>query len=564
MPLRMHRTITMGAGAPNQFPGRPIVIRGGTLIDGTGREPIKHAVVVVEGEKIKAVGTQGEVPVPPRSDVIDARRKTLLPGLIDGHGHLEDFVGEIYLHLGVTTCPDIQAMRDEYWSMAQRDGTNMGLIRGPRIWSAGRAIGAGPDMTATGGGRNARGTLSWVKTPEEAREAVRQKQQLGLDQLKIMDYLPMDAVKAACEEGRRFGLHATCHTYDVCASAEAGVSGVEHFWSVGFTSIADVNRRQKLVDDRYASRIDSEEMPYYYEPESFDRIIEVMVTNNVSWSPTVATWFRPLSPSAERFRKRELSILNQAKYLPTVVGGVTLGQYDRVKRFPADKLDRIKRGYEKIEDFIRRYVRAGGIIRAGSDPSHGMPGLLVHEEMTMLVEAGLTPMQAIQSATINVAKLFGKDKDFGTVQPGKTADIIAVDGDPLKDIWSTQNVKMVLLSGKLMDIRFSAAYKNPIPSPDPWRLIPSRIEVSPRSIPQGSKSTVVSVKPATGRVAPWHQVAFDGTLLATRFVNSTELQATVPPRAFKRAGLKWVTVVSPRESGGSSQPEYVIVSFKKK
>ncbi len=561
--MKMHRTIKMGAAAAKQNSGRPIVISGGTLIDATGNSPTQDALIVVDGERIKAVGRKGELAIPEKAEVISVKGKTVLPGFIDGHGHLEDFIGEIYLHLGITTCPDIQAMRDEYWSMAQRDATNMGIIRGPRVWSAGRAIGAGPDMTATGGGRNHRGTLAWVQTPEQAREVVREKKRLGLDQLKIMDYLPLDAVKAACEEGRKLGMNATGHTYDVCASAEAGMSGVEHFWSVGFTSIADVTERTKLVNDRYGSRIETEEMPYYYQPENFDRIVDKLIEHNVSWSPTVATWFRPLSPRAERFRRRELSIVNKATYLPSVVRAVTLGQYERFKKFPADRLDRIRKGYEKIADFIRRYVKAGGVIRAGSDPSHGMPGMLVHEEMSMLVEAGLTPMEAIQSATINVAKLFGKDKEFGTVEAGKIADLVIIDGDPLKDIWATQNVKMVLLSGKVMDISFHANHSNPIPSPDPWRLIPREIEVTPRSIPQNSKSATITVKPLTGRVAPWHKVTLAGKLLNTRFVNSTELKAIIPPKELRSGGLKWVNVVSPGESGGTSLPAYLIVPFRR-
>ena len=554
----------MGSGAPKKTSTRPLVIQGGTLIDATGSTPLQDAVIVIEGERIKAVGKRGEIAFPAKSDVINAKGKTLLPGFIDGHGHLEDFAGEIYLHLGVTTCPDIQTNRDEFWSMAQRDGTNMGLIRGPRVWSSGRAIGGGPDMTATGSGRTFRGTLSGVKTPEEARQAVREKKKLGLDQLKIMEYLPLDAVKAACEEGGRLGFKATCHSYDVCASAEAGVNGVEHFWSVGFTSIGDLTKRAKMVDDRYGARIDTEEMPYYYETENFDRIIEVMVRNGVSWTPTIATWFRPLSPSAERFKRRELTILNKATYLASVVRAVTLGQYERFKKFPPDKLNRIKEGYGKIEEFIRRFVKAGGTLRAGSDPNHGMPAMDIHEELTMFVEAGLTPMQAIQAATINVAKTFGKDKDFGTVEPGKIADIIMIEGDPMKDIWSTQNVKMVLMSGKLMDIRFHADHKNPIPSPDPWRLIPRQIEIIPRSIPQLSKPTRVSVRATAGRVAPWHKVALDGKVLETRFVSSTELQATIPSQAIKNAGLHWVNVVSPRESGGSSTAAYLVVPFRKK
>src|SRR5262249_31935429 len=104
-------------------------------------------------------------------------------------------------------------------------------------------------------------------------------------------------------------------------------------------------------------------------------------------------------------------------------------------RFHPERLNNAREGYKNIEDFIRRFVQAGGIIRAGSDPNNGLPGLGVHQEITMFVEAGLTPMQAIQAATINVARAFRKDKDFGTVEAGKVADIIAVEGDPLKDVW---------------------------------------------------------------------------------------------------------------------------------
>ena len=160
-----------------------------------------------------------------------------------------------------------------------------------------------------------------------------------------------------------------------------------------------------------------------------------MVEKNVSWAPTIATWYRPLSPSVARFKERELSILDrkEAKYLPGVLREQALGQYERYAKFAPERLNKAREGYSKIEDLIRRFVKAGGILRAGSDPNNGLPGLGVHQEITMFVEAGLTPMQAIQSATINVAKAFHKDKDFGTIEAGKVADVIAVDGDPLKD-----------------------------------------------------------------------------------------------------------------------------------
>ena len=106
----------------------PLVIQGGTLIDGTGRTPLDDAVIIVEGERIKSVGKRGELSVPRAARVIDVKGKTILPGLIDGHCHLLDFMGEIYLHLGITTCPDI-TQNDDEWTLAQRNGTNLGKIQ---------------------------------------------------------------------------------------------------------------------------------------------------------------------------------------------------------------------------------------------------------------------------------------------------------------------------------------------------------------------------------------------------------------------------------------------------
>jgi imidazolonepropionase-like amidohydrolase len=541
---------------------RPLVIRRATLIDGTGRPPLKDAVIVIEGDRIKSIGTAGEISLPQGCQLIDAKGMTALPGFIDGHGHYEDFAGEIYLHLGVTTCPDIQTTRDDFWTMAQRDGIRLGKIRGPRMWSAGKAVGQTSDTTAMGGGR--RGAFP-VKTPEEGRELVRWKKKMGLDQIKLGESLRGETLKAVVDEAHQLGFAVISHSMDVLASAEAGVNAVEHHWSIGLSTISDPEKKAKLIADRWQGRLDTEELPYYYETESFDRLIDAMVRSGVSWSPTIGTWFRPLSPSAGRFRRRELSILDnpKAKYLPDVLRAITLSPYKRFKRWPADKLDRVKKGYEKIEDFARRFVKAGGSIRAGSDPNHGMLALDIHEELTMFVEAGLTPMQAIQSATINVAKTFWKDKDFGAIEPGKIADIIFVQGDPIKDIWATQNVKSVLMAGTPVDINFHPDYKNPIPSPEPWRNIPRQIEVAPRTLPQGKKSTVVSIKATAGRVAQWHKVAIDGKQLDTKFVNSTELKATIPGNAIKKAGTYSITVVSPRESGGCSPSAPLIVTFAK-
>jgi len=533
-----------------------LVIQGGTLIDATGRPPVEDAVIVVERERIKTVGKRGDIAVPRGARVIDVKGKTILPGLIDGHCHLLDFMGEIYLHLGITTCPDI-TQNDDEWTLAQGGGTSLGKIRGPRIWSTGgRLVGPPPPWAR----RAERGYL--VTTPDEARAVVRKKKALGIEIIKFNEYVAPEVIKAGAEEAHRLGLPITCHCLDVFLAAEMGFAGVEHHWAPGMTSIGDPKKRWEIHERRMTGKINTADLSYFYEPENFDRIVKAMVENGVSWSPTIATWYRPLSPSVARFKARELSILDQkaAAYLPGVLREQALGQYERYAKFAPERLQNAREGYKKIEDFIRRFSRAGGILRAGSDPNNGLPGLGVHQEMVMFVEAGLTPMQAIQAATLNVARAFRKDRDFGTLEPGKVADIVVIDGDPLKDIWAAQNVKLVVLGGKVVDRDFHASYKNPIPATRPWRATPQEIEISPRSLVQGAAG-VLKVTTARG-FDRFHKVTLNGKILETRFVSPSELEASVPAILTQEAGTYPVVVIGQGDSASKSAPTYLIVSFK--
>ena len=117
----------------------------------------------------------------------------------------------------------------------------------------------------------------------------------------------------------------------------------------------------------------------------------------------------------------------------------------------------------------------------------------MHQALAMDVEAGVPPMTAIQAATLNVARTFKKDKDYGSVEPGKVADLSIVEGDPLQDIWMTQNVKMVVMDGKVIDIGFKK-YKNPIPSFYSYQSLPLDLDISPLLLIEGSGPTVLKVR----------------------------------------------------------------------
>src|SRR5262245_2311076 len=539
---------------------KALVVKGGTLIDGTGRPPLENSVIVIEAGRFKAIGAGSEVAIPEGAQVIDVSSKTVLPGFIDGHGHLEDFHGELYLHLGITTCVTIEIFQDGAWTLAQKEGTRLGKIRGPRILTSGRSVGGSRTATDAPSNRSSRGNII-VTTPEEARAVMRRKKELGYDLVKINEFLSFDLVKVAVDEAHRLGLPVTCHSWDAIKSSEAGVDGIEHIWSVGYSSIPDLKRRHELAEQRLAGNIEQEIAGSYYEPENFDRVIETMVRHGVGWTPTIAKWLRPLSPSAKRFRERENQLLDDPDAdLPPTVRAVTDNSYDKLlRRYTPAQLDRAKIFYEITNDFIRRFVAAGGILKEGSDPPRGMAALLMHQGLVMNVEAGVTPMIAIQAATLNVAKTFKIDRDYGSIERGKVADLFVVGGDPLRDIWMTQNVETVIMDGKIVDRAFRK-YKNPIPSFYAYQTLPMDLALSPLLLTEGTGPTVRTVKGK--RVWPYHRVYLNGRPLPTKYVSNTELQATVPADAIPTAGTYVITVRADGEPLPESHRAHLVVGFR--
>jgi imidazolonepropionase-like amidohydrolase len=443
---------------------RPVAIVGGTLIDGIGQAPVSDSVVIVRDGRFQAVGKRGEVAVPPDAEVIEANGKSILPGLIDGHCHYRDWMGEIYLAYGVVTCPNISNNPVE-WIIAQREGVKNGTVRGPRVWASANII-DGPPPEGTGTLRRQRTSII-VDTEDEARKAVRGLVEKGVDGIKLFERLKPNVAKAAVEEAHKLGRPVFGHSLDIFTAAANGYQSVEHSWSVVYTSIQDSKKKHDLDIGRMLRKVDTDQVHAQMEPAMFDKIIKVMIDKNVHWSTTWATWFRPLSTYADDMKKRELALLRnpQLKYLPAYILKDTDSFFTRYEKMAPEKRGELMSGYKMLQDFVRRFAKAGGKIHSGSDPNHVVPGYAVHAELQMLVEAGLTPLQAIQTASINVAQAWGKDKDYGSVKNGKVADFFIVRGDPMKNISDTQNVEMVFIDGKKMDTSFHADYKNPIPRP---------------------------------------------------------------------------------------------------
>ena len=452
-------------GSTNGFAQtKTVAVVGGTLIDGAGRPPLADAAIVMQDGRFLAVGKRGEVSIPQSAEVIDATGKTILPGLIDGHCHYRDWMGEVYLAYGVVTCPNISNNPVE-WIIAQREGVRNGSIRGPRVWASANII-DGPPPEGTGTLRRQRTSII-VDSEDEARKAVRDLVEKGVDGIKLFERLKPQVAKAAVEEAHKYGRPVFGHSLDIFTAATNGYQSVEHSWSVAYTSIQDPKKKHDLDIGRMLGKVDTADVHAQMEPAMFDKIIKAMIEKNVHWSPTWATWFRPLSTHAAEMKQRELALLQnpQLKYLPGYILKDTESFFAKYDKMASEKRNEVISGYKMLQDFVRRFVNAGGKIHSGSDPNHVLPGYAVHAELEMLVEAGLTPLQAIQTATINVAQAWSKEKEYGSVEKGKVADFFVVRGDPLKNISATQNVEMVFIDGKKIDTSFHADYKNPLPRP---------------------------------------------------------------------------------------------------
>jgi imidazolonepropionase-like amidohydrolase len=529
------------------------VVDGGTLIDGNGGVPIQNAVVVIEGARIQAVGTRGTVTYPPHARVIKADGMTVLPGLIDAHIHSLDFFPQLFLHFGVTTVYDLSNPTD--WIIAQRDALRKGRIKGPRMFVTGEII-DGPDAS-----EDRRDEYrSHVHSPDQARTFARSLLKRGVDALKVYQNLTPELLQPVVEEAHRAGTEAVGHSSDANDAIRAGLKFIEHTTPIAHATIGDPETL-KAMD---AGRLPTPEADM--NPALFPPLIDLMLKNGVYYNPTITRVAINALPKRNQWYAEAAQLLGQPDYrfIPAARREVWL---QTAKNPRADTDPRAGEGLRKTQEFIRLYAQAGGRIIAGPDsgPSSGpanMAGLAMHVEMEALVDAGLTPMQALQSSTKWAADLLHK-QDLGTIAPGKTADVILIDGDPLADIRTTRKIRTVIMDGKVVDTTLNPTFRNPIPRPVAEYAMDSRdpeVEtLTPGSVRQGGGDLQIQV---TGhKFTPQSIVRLDTVDLPTKFVSESKLTAMVKSSLLKQAGTFTVTVTNPGPTGGVSKAGYLVVRY---
>ncbi len=345
----------------------PLVLLG-TLIDGTGAEPLPGAALVIEGERIVAVGPRSEILIPPGARIIDLPQATILPGFINTHVHYSHsgFNRRTWAQGGVTTVREVGARVYETDVFVKRDRMNL-------TPEYARALTAGPLVTVPRGYPVGQFPSMTVTSPEDARQKIGQLIDDGADVIKITmesgagPILPPETAAAIVETAHARGIRVTVHVTrlrDLVKALDAGVDDIAHM---------------------------------VQEPVP-DAVIQRMVEAGVAWVPTL-----------EPFQGRDSGNL-------------------------------------------RRFIDAGGVVAMGNDS-----GLLVGvtvgmpmPEIEYMQAAGMTPLEIIVASTRNAAYICDRLSTLGTLEVGKYADVLVVEGDPLQDLQNLRNVRLVVHGGVII------------------------------------------------------------------------------------------------------------------
>ena len=399
-----------------------LAVVGGTLIDGTGAAPVPNSVIVIHKGRIVSAGPKDEVKIPRHAQIVKADGKTILPGLWDMHAHFEQVEwGPIYLAAGVTTARDCG--NEFEFITAVRDAIAQGRGLGPRLLLAGIVDGNGPFAIG----------VERVDTPEEARTWTDRYHGAGFQQMKIYSSVKLEQLKTVAEEAHRVGMTVTGHIPEGLTAYQAIDAGQDQISHIQY--IADM---MHPPFPNGMSREDRMKAVAGLDVDSSDahKALTFLKDHHTVVDPTMALFELFTATTAKPPSRFEPGITRIAPELAEQLTDVEP---------PSDRSELQEKVFQKELAIVGALHKAGVPIVAGTDQA--VPGHSLHREIELYVQAGFTPMEAIQAATIVPARAMGLDKDSGTVEKGKRGDLIVIDGDPLADIRNTRNVEDVITNG---------------------------------------------------------------------------------------------------------------------
>ncbi len=410
-------------------PAGPLAIVGATLIDGTGAEPVENSVVVVTGDRITAAGPLERVAIPAGATMIQAQGLAVLPGLWEMHSHFTQVEwGPVYLAAGVTTARD--CANEFEFITAVRDAIAAGRGLGPRLLAAGIIDGEGPRTIG----------VDVATTHEQARALVKRYADAGFAQIKIYSSLAPELVATIAQEAHRRGLTVTGHLpehMELERGIADGMDQINHISTIaGALRTTESGQTPKKSNLSY---FDASARAIDLDSDRAKQIIRLLKERHTVIDPTVALYELMFHPAG---RTPEPGL---AKVAPELADSL------RSMGIPPMVEKGAHAYFRKYIDVISALHKAGVPIVAGTDQA--VPGHSLHRELELYVEAGLTPMEAIQSATIVPARAMKLDREVGTIEPGKRADLILVAGRPDRTISDIRKLKTVITAGRVFEMR---------------------------------------------------------------------------------------------------------------
>lgn len=428
---------------------RLVVLTHVNVIDATGAPLQPDMAIIISGNRITALDKTGKVRIPENAIIINAEGKYLIPGLWDMHVHVFNNVSKtppdindfsMYIANGVTgiremwtkmeSMPEVDRWRKQVYELP-------GTI--PRIGAVGTMIDGSPSQWPNS---------DTATTEEEARQRVRQIKASGIDFVKVYNRLPRTAYFAIANECKKQNIPLAGHVPNrilLTEAADARQQSIEHL--TGSRTIFDISidEIKKDLADSTATRspfvpIIQQALDLYNEEKAF-QIFKYMAEKNVWHCPTLVLY--------KRFATDSSIILNdpRLKYIsPSEKEFWKKETGSRLRPHPAG--NDLKRALEQTFQMKKAGIR----FLAGTDfDNHYLyPGFSLHDELALFVDAGFSPLEVLQTATINPAKFLGTIDSLGTIEKGKIADLVLLDANPLTDIHNTQMINAVFVNGKYL------------------------------------------------------------------------------------------------------------------
>ena len=440
-----------------QLPPKPLVFLHVTVIDATGAPPHPDRMVIVKDGRIVSVSKSGTLAIPPGGEVIDETGRYLIPGLWDMHIHLafenwEPFIQTVYFPMlianGVTGVRDMAGDMPVLLDLRRKSAS--GQILAPRMVIAGRELSWLPQDA---------GQFS-VLHPIQGRHYVDQLAKAGVDFIKVQDPLSRSVYFAVADEARLQKIPFVGHVPYSVTAAEASAAGqksFEHLMGIPegcSTKERELKHAESAAMVRFDPSWHDAEGEFFrafetYDTEKAAALFALLKRNNTWQVPTLVeerithTFPRIQGETDERLRYMPEVTL---RWWDTYMSGLTDGR-------TAEDIAAGKKYFEREIDLARAMHRAGIKFLAGTDAlgqPYTFPGFSLHEELELLVKAGLTPMEAIQTATRNPAEFLGLLDSQGTVEKGKIADLVVLEANPLDDIRNTRGIVAVVVRGRYL------------------------------------------------------------------------------------------------------------------